>query len=202
MKKSKIKLVVFDFNGVTVHGGHIDTMRVLGKRYHKNPNELYKLFYTKYHNLLAVKKISLRDSWEKPIKFFKLPITWQEAWKLHVNISRLNKPIVKLSQRLRKQGIKAIVVSKNVKEYWGFYQRKLKFKKYFDEIINLQDYLLPKASKKTVRFILNRYKVKSQEVIYIDDQEANLKDAKAMGVKTIYYQTYKQFKKKFDEYFG
>ena len=82
----------------------------------------------------------------------------------------------------------------------GFYLKKLKFDRYFDYIINLQDYLLPKASKKTTIYLLKKFNVKPPEVIYIDDKSENLKEAKKMGVKIIHYQNFKQFFKKFDSY--
>ena len=67
-------------------------------------------------------------------------------------------------------------------------------------MINTWELGLPKASRKTINVITKRFKVKPSEIIYIDDQESNLVEARKMGIKTIFYQNFKQFKKEFDRY--
>ena len=74
--KKQVRLIVFDFNGVTVAGGHPEVMQVLARRYGHDWRKLWNVFYKKYHNLLAMKKISLKESWEKPLKQFAIPLTW------------------------------------------------------------------------------------------------------------------------------
>jgi FMN phosphatase YigB (HAD superfamily) len=54
---------------------------------------------------------------------------------------------------------------------------------------------LPKASKKTINEICRRFKVRPQEILYIDDQQTNLNQPKRMGVETIYYQSFNQLKR-------
>lgn len=199
MRKDKIKLILFDFNGVAVIGSHKDTMKYLARNYGHQWQDLYRIFYTKYHNLLAVKKISLKESWEKPLKQFNIPLTWKKAVDIHNSFPRLNRSVINTAGKLRKD-YKCVVISKNVREYWRFYKKNLGFHKYFDEVINLQEYKLPKASAKTLNFICQRYKVKPEEIIYIDDQSDNLRIPKKKRVKTILYQNFSQFRKELENY--
>lgn len=48
-----------------------------------------------------------------------------------------------------------------------------------------------------MKYLAKRFNVKPNEVIYIDDQEDNLSDAKKLGIHTILYKDFKQFKKEF-----
>lgn len=68
----------------------------------------------------------------------------------------------------------------------------------FDFIINTWEIGLPKASEQTIRYIMKKFKVNADEIIYIDDQEENLLAAKKMGVRTIFYKNFAQFKREID----
>ena len=63
------------------------------------------------------------------------------------------------------------------------------------DVVNTWEYNLPKASRETVLFVSRRFGVKPAEMVYIDDQEANLSDAQRMGVRTVLYKTYNQFRR-------
>jgi FMN phosphatase YigB (HAD superfamily) len=184
-----IKLIIFDFNGVTVHGGYPELMAHWAKRYQIDAKTLYRQFYTKYLNLVALQKISTRDAWEKPLRSFGIPLTWREAIGELVGVSRLNAPVCRLSDRLRRN-YTTVVVSKNVREHWSRYRREFHFERYFDQVINLQDYRLPKSGPATVRFLCRRFRVKSNEIVIIDDQRDNLTMAKRLGVRTVFYTSY------------
>ena len=70
----------------------------------------------------------------------------------------------------------------------------------FDKVINTWELGLPKASKKTILTIAKIFKVKPSEIVYIDDQRNNLIEPRKMGVKTIFYQNFEQFKKELNKY--
>ena len=60
-------------------------------------------------------------------------------------------------------------------------------------MINTWELNLPKASKKTLRVVMKKFKVRAEEIIYADDQENNLIDARQMGIKTILVKNYNHF---------
>jgi epoxide hydrolase-like predicted phosphatase len=47
--------------------------------------------------------------------------------------------------------------------------------------------------------VINRYKLKPEETLFIDDLEANCKTAEKLGMKTICYTTFKKFEKEFKQ---
>lgn len=192
---NKIKLIMFDFNGVTVKGSYPETMKYFAKRYGGNWKKLYAVFYTHYFNLAATNEISLQESWTRPLKEFHIPLTWQQAIELHLKLQYLNMSVAQYVLSLRKKGYLCIVVSKNHTIYWKKYKQRMRFHTYFDEVINLQEFNLPKAHSKTIRFLCRRYHMKPNEIIYIDDQQQNLAPAKKLGVHTILYKNFKQMRK-------
>lgn len=195
MKYQRIKLIIFDFNGVTVSGSYPETMKFFAKKYSGDWREMYEVFYTKYFNQAASGKMSLKEAWGKPLKEFHIPLTWKQAIHIHLKLQTLNQTVVRYVGSLRRRGYKCIVVSKNVKEYWKEYKRSMQFHHHFDEVINLQEYSLPKASAKMVHFLAKRYHVKPQEIISIDDQAQNLTIPKTLGVHTILYRNFKQMRR-------
>ncbi|KKQ28174.1 MAG: hypothetical protein US42_C0001G0025 [Candidatus Magasanikbacteria bacterium GW2011_GWC2_37_14] len=62
-------------------------------------------------------------------------------------------------------------------------------------IINTWELKLPKASKVTMLYLFNRYKVKANEVMMVDDQLINMAEAKKLGVKTVLYKELGELKR-------
>lgn len=196
MKKSKIKLITFDAYGVCLRGGYPDTCKFLAKKFKRNWKEFYAVLYTKYFNQAALKQISQDDAWLKAIKELNLPISVEDLKKIHYGFMDINKDVFRAIVDLKNK-YRVLLLSKNTREQFRDVNKKLpEIKKVFGKnIINTWEYNLPKASKKTTKFICRRFKVKPQETIYIDDQQSNLDASQKLGIKTILYKNFKQFKK-------
>jgi putative hydrolase of the HAD superfamily len=192
----KTKLIVFDAYGVTFTGGYPDTMKALGKKFKRDWKELYKIIYTKYLNLAAMRKITQKEAWEKAVKELGLPMHWHEVRDLHYSLLGINKPMMDFAKKIGKE-TNTLLLSKNTRTQFTYAEKAFGFKKYFKYVINTWELNIPKASKKTIRYIFKRFKVKPKEIIYIDDQDSNLTAARELGVHTILFKNFKQFKKEF-----
>ena len=190
----EIKLVIFDAYGVVLTGGYPPTMKYLAKKFKRNWKELYAVIYTKYFNMAAERKITQAKAWEKAVKELKLPATWQEVRMIHYSLIGLNKPIISF---IKKIDTNILLLSKNTRSQFHDSNKKLGFRKYFKNVLNTWELRLPKASEKTCRYIFKKFNIKPDEVIYIDDKEQNLEAAKKLGVHTILYKNFSQFKKEF-----
>jgi putative hydrolase of the HAD superfamily len=200
MEKTQIKLIIFDGYGALLSRGYPDTVKVLAKKFKLPPSKLQAVFYTKYFNQAALRKITQKQAWELAVRELKLPIKWQKVRDLHLALFSVNQPVLKIAQNLRKN-YTTLMLSKNTRSQ--FSDTKKRFPRVwasFDAVINTWELKLPKASKETVLEICRRFKVKPQEIILIDDQANNLVAAKKMGVKTIFYKDFKQFKNELDKY--
>lgn len=194
-----IKLVIFDAYGVTLTGGFPSTMKALAKKFNRKWEDLQAIFYTKYFNQAAERKITQQQAWELAIAETKLDISVEEVKKLHYSFMNINKDILPIIHKVKKDMKTAILLTKNTREQYTDVNNVLHFTKYFDEVINTWELNLPKAGKKTIQYVLKKFNVKPEETIYIDDQENNLEEAKKLDVHTILYKNFEQFKKEFDK---
>ena len=161
---------------------------------------MYQIIYHKYFSPAALGKITEQQSFELPIKELELKETWQELRKKHLSFQKKNVPVFNYILKLQKAGFTVLLLSKNTPEQFKEALLKIGTRKYFKNIINTFDLKLLKSSAETIKYILKKFKVKPEETIMIDDQDFNLVEAKKLGVKTIYYKNFKQFKKEMDSY--
>ena len=195
MKQDKIKLVVLDGYGVVFSRGYPDTVKALAKRVKLPEKILQEVIYNKYFNLAAERKITQKQAWRLTVKELALPVSWQELRDLHLGLLRINQPAFQLARKILRKYL-TIILSKNTRSQFQATKKKFPLVwRSFDAMINTWELGLPKASQKTISLIAERFKVKPEEILYIDDQKANLVAPKKMGVKTIFYQNFNQFKK-------
>jgi len=194
---SKIKLIVFDAYGVTLNGGYPDTMKALAEKFHRDCNELYEVFY-RYFNMATENKISETDGWKLPIEELKLTITWQEVYDLHFSLIKVNKLMIDFTQKLRKR-YKVVLLSKNTKMQFEEALKRFELRRHFDEVLNTQDWNTTKTEPRAYELLIKKFNVEPFETVYIDDQEVNLVAAREVGLKTILYKDFEQFKEEIEE---
>lgn len=195
MKKYKIKLLVVDLYGVISRGSYRNICRYLAKKYKKNWKELYDVFYWKYFSKAVMGEISEANSFKIPLTQYGFKENWKEVRGRHLSYLILNKQVFELIKQIQDRGYTILILSKNVPSQLRDTVRNLGLKKHFPHIVNTFDLGLPKASSETIRWILKKFKVKPKEVIFIDEQKPNLVHPKKMGLYTILYKNFRQFKK-------
>jgi HAD superfamily hydrolase (TIGR01509 family) len=200
MRKPPIKLLIVDYYGVMTTGSYKDTCAWIAKKYNLVYEEVYKLVYHKYFNMAALGKISEKDSFELPARKLNLEETWKELRKKHLSFQKLNQPVFNLIRKLQAQGYKVLLLSKNTRPQFNYNLKLFKTRLYFKNIINTLDLKLPKSSKKIMLVVLKRFNVKPEEVVFIDDQDFNLVEAKKMGVNTVLYKGFPKMKKQLMKY--
>lgn len=194
--KNKIKLIILDAYGVVFMGGYPYTCEFIAKKFNKDWEKVYEIIYKKNFNKAAERKITQAEAWERTIKELSIPISVKEIKNIHYRFMRLNMKLIRLIKGVAGE-IKVLLLSKNTRNQFFDVNKKLKFRKHFKYIINTWELNLPKASEKTIKYIIKKFKVKPEEIIYIDDQAENLVAAKKIGIKTIFYNDkyFKKFKK-------
>ena len=198
---SKYKLFIFDAYGVTLNGGYPKTMKALAKKYNRDWKELYAIFYTKYFNMAATRKIPQGDAWKLAIKETNLPCTIAEAKALHYSFMSKNKQMAAFVDRMGKR-MKTLLLSKNTRSQFSDAEKLMPFKHHFTYVINTWELGLAKAKKETIMYVAKKYNIKASEMIYVDDQKENLIEAKKLGVATIHFTSYADFTKKVNKLLG
>lgn len=196
-----IKLIVFDSYGVCLNAGFPNTSKYLAKKYGLKWQAVQKILYDKYFNQAATKKISQKAAWKLALKELKLPINVQQIKHLHYGLMQTNLNILTLANKL-KQHYQIALLSKNTREQFTEVKRRfLELKHTFGKnLINTWEYNLPKASASTIRYLCKRFRVRPEEIVYFDDQKINLKIPKSMGVHTVLYKNFPQFRQALNKY--
>lgn len=194
---SAIKLIIFDCYGVVLNGGYIETCAALGKKYGRDPRALYEVLYKKYFNQAAMREISQQAAWELAFRDLELHLSVKEAKQIHYGLMSLSQEMKKFLAEIKGR-YNTLLLSKNTRSQFHDCDVNLDFKRLFKNIINTWEYSLPKASAETMEFVMKRFGVEPQEILYIDDQAENLVAAAKLGSKTILYQDFKQFRREFD----
>ncbi len=187
-----IKLFIFDAYGVVLEGGFPITMQALAKKYHRDWKELYEIFYKKYFNMAALKKITQHDAWRLAIKETGLPCRVADVKKIHYSFMKKNKRVTDFVERMNKQMV-TLLLSKNTRSQFSDAEKLLHFKQHFTHVINTWELNLAKAKKETILYVAKKYGVSPKEMIYVDDQLENLVEARSLGVHTIHYTSFEEF---------
>lgn len=202
--KRGIKAIIFDVGGVLVLGAKLKKSKYDGMLHH-----------TAVHEYISRKlKISL-DQWFDAIdttyaKTIEGKISRAKALKIisrNVKVSakklekiaiksykknfKQNKQLFKKAFELKKKGYKIAVLS----DQWYLSKEALmppKLYKKFDEVVVSCDVGVRKPNPKIYKLILKKLKLSTKKVLFIDNQEWNIKPAKKIGEKTILYKNNKQ----------
>ncbi len=103
----------------------------------------------------------------------------------------LNKELINVASKLKKQGYKVGILS----DQWQLSKRALMPKsltKKFNPVLVSCDNGIRKPNKDYYKLLLKRLKLKPSQIVFIDNQEWNIKPAKKLGIKTILFKNNKQ----------
>lgn len=197
--KKKIRLIIIDLYGIMTFGSYQNTCRWLAQRYGFDYEKCYRIVYHKYFCLAAAGKISEKESFNLTAKKLKIKESGRELRAKHLSFQKLNRPVYDLAKRLKKQGYKILLLSKNTpaqfKEVVGRFGLSRHFK-----VINSYYLKIDKKSSRMMKYILKRYNLEPAEILMADDQDFNLSYPRKIGVKTILYKNFKDFKKQVGGY--
>lgn len=198
-KNGRIKLIVVDFNGVLAYGNYHTLANWLARKYHRKEKDIYQILYHKWFNQAAEGKISEKAFFEGAFKELGFGLSWREARRKYIDAVLPNKPLIHYLSVLQRKGIKILVLSKNVPSQFRDGIRICGIKRHFRNVLNTFDLGLPKAAKRTVLYVLKRYKVRPNECVFTDDQDFNLVEPRKLGVHTILYKNTAELKREVGE---
>lgn len=199
-RKASIKLVIFDAYGVALSGGYPATCEYLAKKYKLNFEKIYSTLYKQYFNQAAERMITQKEAWDLGLKELKIPLTTSEIKKIHYGLMNINLEVLRVKEAIEKKNIKTLLLSKNTRSQFYEINEHLHFKKFFKNYLNTWELNISKASREALEYVMKKFKVNENEILIIDDQEENLSAAKKMGIKTIFYKNFNQFKKELNNY--
>jgi len=191
----KIKLIIIDLYGVMIFGSYKDTCKWLVKKYGFDYEKCYQLVYHKYFCRAVARKISEKQSFALTAAELGIKESGDQLRNIHISYFILNRAVLRWAIKKKKEGYKILILSKNTPSQFRYVVNKYSLKKYFT-VINTYYINIDKKSKKMVKFILDKYKLKPSEILMTDDQDFNLIYPDQIGAGTILYKDFPSFKRK------
>jgi epoxide hydrolase-like predicted phosphatase len=195
-----IKAIIFDIGGVLMgseesHSKNSGIHKYMADKLRIDLDSWFDAIDTSYAKSIEGKidgkralKIISKNLNTNPERLAKL---WLGAYK---RFMKENKFLYKIAFSLKKNGYKIGILS----DQWYLSEKALVLKKYskkFDLVVVSCDVGVRKPDIKIYKILLKKikkYNIKSEEVLFIDNREWNLKPARRLGIKTILFNDNKQ----------
>jgi putative hydrolase of the HAD superfamily len=202
-----IKLIIFD--GERVLYSAKETVKIFEREY----NEFLRKFnvslekqaklWLKFYPKAVTGKISLREVNKRIYKKLGIPISKVDEWlkqdkRIFLKHTKLNKDVKKFLLKIRRNGIKVAILSDTVHSLkWrlDFFKKVGLIKgKHYDKLFLSSSIGYEKPHPKAYLTVLNYFKVKPEETIFVGHDKEEIKGARKLGIKTISFSSLKKMK--------
>jgi putative hydrolase of the HAD superfamily len=180
----KYKAVVFDYAGVVAG----DT----ASKFDDNISKItgvsvkdYKQVYYRHNDLHNTGIISWEELWKRVLIDLNKVSLLDEVLKFTRNPKKINKSVIKLIEELKSRGYKVALLSNYSNEGGRRMREVLHLDKVFDLILISGEIGLAKPHPDIYLYLMEKLKLQSTEIVFIDDSPKNIKTAKELGIATI-----------------
>lgn len=191
-----IKTIVFDHGGVISNSIADEFLNFVSEKLGIEQKMLRDLM-DKYEGDLQSGLFNHVEFWKKIIKEMGLELPdskLKDLWLTpYIKFSKINPQMISLVNKL-KENYRVGLIS-NTQEPHVSYNRKRGSYKYFDPVVLSNEVGFRKPDKKIFELYLEKVDLKPDEMVFIDDAEHNLTEAKEMGIHTILFKNYEQLTK-------
>lgn len=182
-----IKIIIFDIGGVVLYVE--DSLANIFEKWGIQlglPEGKSIEFYTRYLDRMLVGKISAAKYFSLFKKEFGIKKDIQGSWmQAAIKDIKLNKELIRRIDKLRKQY--PVVALSNVTEIRSIIDEHFDIYSHFDKVFLSYKLKAVKPSKGIYQAVMKKMKVKPEEVLFIDNKEANLMVARQLGIKCIQF---------------
>jgi len=202
-----IRLIIFDGEGVLYSAK--ETVKNFLREYDKflkkfgvSLEEQGKLWF-KFYPKTVTGKISLREVNKKIYKKLGIPTSKVDEWlkqdkRNWLEHTKLNKNAKKFLLKIKKKGIKVVILSDTVhplKWRLEFFKKVGLIKgKHYDKLFLSNSIGYEKPHPKAYLTVLNYFKVKPEEAIFVGHNKEEMEGARKLGIKTISFSSLQKLK--------
>ena len=184
-----LKAVAFDLNGVVITESDYFTNR-LAKKYGLPSGVFYNIF----KEVIRIARQPGCDDffklWQPGLKALGLLIPKEEFFDLWFSNEKLVPVFLEYFKDLRARGTKIFILSNNFKERTSYYRQN------FPEIFEAVDQVyfswetgFVKPDPQAYQNILTTNDLSADELVYFDNDDANIQAAKSLDIKAFKYQS-------------
>jgi len=186
---NKIKAIFFDYDGVMTKDktGTQSICKYISENYNIDKN-IFENEYRKYNNDLLYGITTHEKIWNKICQNLNENIPISILYDSFEN-TPINNEMHDFVKIIKRKNIKTALITDNKMDRIKIITEKYKLNKIFDIIIVSAEIGFGKDNEKIFKIILDKLSIKSNECIFIDNQEKNLIIPKNIGINTIFFDT-------------
>lgn len=182
-----MKNIIFDLGGVVVEW---NGERVIDS-FKGNPSLIMYIksngFFKDYWNAFDKGTLSRRELVDKVALITGISAEECNAFVEHVKLSLVPIPETEaLIKELSARGYKLYCLSNMSNDFYDYLKTREVFKYFDGQIISAIEHMV-KPDREIYELILNRFHLKPEESLFIDDLTANIKAAQALGIQTVHF---------------
>ena len=189
-----IKAICFDLDGVYFINGKSNFIKNLGK-YGVSEDEASKVFLKsdEMNRMYKEGKMTDEEFWSWAIREWKIDITVEEVIDLLIEGYEVSEDVVKVVKNIREKGYKALICTNNFPARINGLDKRFDLLSNFDAYVFSYEIEATKPSTKIFQTLVDRSGVKAEEIVFADDNEANLAGAKEVGIQAFFYEGFDHF---------
>ena len=193
----KMKNIVFDIGNVLVRWAPLEVIKSVFPEL--EPKDFYRKMYPIWIDL-SLGKLTEDEAIERYHKELGWPKDRLARLMLEFKLNQ--KPLdgsIELLDKLQKLGLNLFSITDNIKELMAYHRKNSEFPKYFKDIIVSAELGILKPDARIYRYLLDKYNLDPKESVFIDDVQANVEGAIAVGMKAFQFTDYASCEKQLME---
>lgn len=195
-----IKALVFDFGGVLAEEGFREGLKAIGIKNGLNPEDFFRTCEDLiYESGYVIGSIDENTYWDKVREKTGITGDNESLRKEILERFTLREEMFDLVKRLRSSGLIVAILSDQTNWLEEINEKTLFFKN-FDYIFNSFKIKKSKRDPSIFRYICSEMGLKTDEVLFIDDNESNVKRALKEGLKAILFTSANNLKEEIKSY--
>ncbi len=193
----KVRCILFDVDGVVVRA------EMFSKQYARAKNisdDEMLPFFTDVFPCCVEGRANLKEVLKE----------WLSKWKWEGSVNeflrawfeaehKIDERVIEIVRQLRNKGIKCYLATNQEKHRVKYMKKKMKFAEIFDGIFASAEIGYRKPNRKFYESILRdlqeQHYIQSNEIMFFDDDQKNIDEAKAVGIDAYLYSGFSGFEK-------
>ncbi|WP_198468782.1 HAD family hydrolase [Acetomicrobium sp. S15 = DSM 107314] len=187
LKEHLVRAVIFDFGGVIAEEGFVNGLKVIGRRYGKDPDEVLKLGSSlSYETGFVNGKATEQQFWDAFRHYTGISAPDEELREVVLSRFVLRPRVLELARSLKEAGLTTAILSDQT-NWLEEINERTPFFYLFDRVFNSYRMGISKRDTAIFNIVLRELGLRPPQAIFVDDRNENVERAASVGIKAILY---------------